>query len=263
MGNVGYTYRLRLSKKKLASAVREHIAESLEQNAKLNEQKEELARQSADIQEKNEDLQKAQQIIELQNHQLTEANQLLERKVRQRTRALNRTMDELRASNAELDYFIYRSAHDLRGPIARINGLSQLIKHLSESPEVIDCLKHLDETIHDMESLLDRLLEILQLKSAEPVWNELDLKKLLVNHLDTWKAKSYLEDSNIQFVGGYWPFVRTDIKLLSRVLDNLIQNSLDFSPKPENLILKFSCEERGTRMLLFIEDNGIGIDSNV
>ncbi len=256
-----YTYRLRRSKKKLAVTVREHVAESLEQNEKLNEQKEELARQSAYIQEKNEDLQKAQQIIELQNHQLTEANQLLERKVRQRTRELQRTMSELKASNAELDYFIYRSAHDLRGPIARMSGLSQLIAHLSESPEVEDCLKHLDATIKNMESLLDRLLEILKLKSAEPVWNELDLKKILQKQLEPWVANGYLQEGNIQFTSEYWPFVRTDMQLLSRVIDNLIQNAIDFSPKRDNLVIKLYCEERSTRVLLFIEDNGIGIST--
>lgn len=254
-----YTWRLRKSKAKLARAVKEHMTESVAKNKVLNQQKEALARQKEYIEERNQELEDAQQIIELQNIQLVEANQFLEEKVKDRTKELKLTMQELSKSHADLDYFIYRSAHDLKGPVARISGLAQIIKHISQDKEVLVCADHLEGTVTGMNTLLSRLLETLELKTAEVILQSTNLKQIITEQLHLWHDQGKITPANIKMTEGDWPYVQTDANLLGKIIGNIIQNAISFQDKKVAMQLSFEYIVYEAGVLLRIKDNGQGI----
>ncbi|MEM9681088.1 MAG: tetratricopeptide repeat protein, partial [Bacteroidota bacterium] len=64
----------------------------------------------------NRELAEAKRIIEQQNN-------VLEEKVRERTKELKEANAALMKSNTDLDNFIYKTSHDIRGPLATLQGM--------------------------------------------------------------------------------------------------------------------------------------------
>jgi light-regulated signal transduction histidine kinase (bacteriophytochrome) len=64
---------------------------------------------------------------------------------------------QLEKSREELDEFIYRAAHDLRGPLATIRGLINLLKHHPTPGEMEDLLRMLDSHTETMDDRLSGL----------------------------------------------------------------------------------------------------------
>lgn len=71
--------------------------------------------------------------------------------------------EEAAARKSEIDSFVYRAAHDLRGPLATIKGLVNLLKRRKDNGEV-DELTHLVE-LH-ANKLDDRLFKLLYMADA-------------------------------------------------------------------------------------------------
>jgi signal transduction histidine kinase len=76
-----------------------------------------------------------------------------------------KNLDEVKALNSklesnreELDRFIYRTAHDLRGPLATIRGLINLLKIRTDNSEVDNILSMLDVNADRLDERLFKLL---------------------------------------------------------------------------------------------------------
>lgn len=67
-----------------------------------------------------------------ENHKLHSENEILEEMVLKRTNELFETMQNLERVSDEFEHFVYRTAHDIMGPIARIKGLCH-VAHLEKA----------------------------------------------------------------------------------------------------------------------------------
>ena len=65
------------------------------------------------------ELENAKRMIAIQNEEL-------KKKISQRTSDVRNAYSQLLATHSELDQFVYRASHDLKGPIARLLGLCQV-----------------------------------------------------------------------------------------------------------------------------------------
>ena len=87
-----------------------------------------LRLQKSELEEQHQALEQARGEIEVMNKRLQAANVNLEQIVDTRTEELRRANSDLVQANENLDLFIYRASHDLRGPIARLKGLAQIAR---------------------------------------------------------------------------------------------------------------------------------------
>ena len=85
-----------------------------------------LEEKGGEIKEKNIELKRIQ-------NELQQTNARLEELVDERTDALKEAVNSLIEVNEDLDTFIYRASHDLLGPIARLKGLSILLRNSQDS----------------------------------------------------------------------------------------------------------------------------------
>ncbi|NJM24744.1 MAG: response regulator [Bacteroidia bacterium] len=72
--------------------------------------------------------------------------------------------EKLLAAIDELELFLYRSSHDLRGPIASISGLINLVKLQPDSPENGSHINRIENQI----AKLERTIQKLGKKSMQP-----------------------------------------------------------------------------------------------
>lgn len=213
----------------------------------------------------NAALSEAKETIEIQNRQLQEAKSMLEDKVAQRTLQLQVANDSLKRVNEELDNFIYKTSHDIRGPLASLKGICNVAIMDVKDPIALDYLHKLDETATKLNIVLTRLLIINQINNTilhpEPInFNEivddvvlLERKKGMPQRLEIKRAI----DSSIQF--------KSDNALIRIVLENLIDNAIKFhndservSPFVDIQIAKIRSEDRDY-LRIHVIDNGIGV----
>jgi tetratricopeptide (TPR) repeat protein len=108
-----------------------------QQNQKMQSLNEEIRSQQEEVTSQRDVLAERNQSIESLNKTVTEINESLEKAVAHRTAAL-------KEQNQRLEEYAFLNAHDLRGPVARILGIINLLEmnHLTdEKPLLLGYLK--------------------------------------------------------------------------------------------------------------------------
>lgn len=97
--------------------------------------------------EKNIELAKLSEEIEQQNIQLKDYNETLEARVYERTKALE-------YQNRQLAEYAYINSHLVRGPLARIIGLTNLISRTPKTAEQQELIENLNQASAELDSVI-------------------------------------------------------------------------------------------------------------
>jgi len=196
------------------------------------------------------------------NSKLQDLNKHLEKKVEERTSSLTRVNNKLMDAIEELDLFVYRAAHDLKGPIKRILGLSKTAEHDCNeliSGKYIEMFKH---TAMGMDRSLSKLLIANSISKYLPHYADVNIERLInknleeiATYLDTTNVSMHLPDSGFT--------IYTNEYLISIILSNLLENALCFSRYADKPEISITCDVFGPYHRLQIKDNGIGIEDSV
>jgi len=170
-------------------------------------------------------------------------------------RTLEKQHDALRRSNRDLEQFAYVASHDLSEPLRVITGYIQLVdkrygEHLDERGHRY--LEHIVDGASRMRTLIDDLLEYSRFLRAAATPGRVDLTRLAE------QVAAELDPGAVEV--RQLPDVWADTGSLTAVLTNLVGNGLKFrSPEVPARVVVSGETERG-RVVLHVDDNGIGID---
>ncbi|HYG37218.1 MAG TPA: 7TM diverse intracellular signaling domain-containing protein [Cytophagales bacterium] len=247
-------------KQKLERMVQERTEEIATQNEELRSQQEQIHFQKEELQVRNIKLELARIKIEERNHQLNLYTQNLEREIESRSSELVKSNQELIDQNHQMEQFSFITAHNLRSPVARIQGLCEVLGIVKENekPYLLEQLmmtsKDLDRVIHD----LTKILEIRKGSSQNFDWIDLEEK--------TVRALSILEDEIKQSKG----VVKYNFEqakqvyglsaYIESILYNLISNAIKYRSPERPPIIEIESKIQDRKIHIFINDNGIGID---
>ena len=169
------TRALRLANQKLEIKVAEKTQEISSQKKQLEVAFHEISEQKNQIQVANKELKKA--------------NVTLEQKVEERTAKLKATLLQLLQTNKELDTFIYRSSHDLKGPISRLIGLVNLAKMENDQESIYRNLHLIQFTAHRMNKMLDKLMNVHSINSESIEYERFNVNEFFRG--SPWAIKRY------------------------------------------------------------------------
>jgi signal transduction histidine kinase len=165
---------------------------------------------------------------------------------------------ELQRLNQEIDKFIYHSSHDLRSPLTTILGLTHLINLDNPGPVVREYNGMIQEQITQLDNLLKSLVNI-TFNNTHPVCEKIDLRKeinlILRDFIHEFK---HVKLSTV--IKGERTFY-SDPSRLHIILKNLISNAFRFqNPHNAKQSIEITALLEKDRLLLDVQDNGIGID---
>ena len=178
----------------------------------------------------------------------------LEDKVQERTQAL-------RASNRELESFVYAVSHDLRAPLRSIIGFSQALEE--DSSEIIgdegrQHLQRVRASALRMGQLIDDLLKLSRISQGELRPRRVDLSAIAekiaeqLRQADPERRVEFDIQPGIQAWG--------DPGLLRIALDNLLGNAWKYTAGCDIARIEFGCRREGERQICHVKDNGAGFD---
>jgi hypothetical protein len=158
--------------------------------------------------------------------------------------------------------FIQLVTHDLKTPVARIQGLTEQLRRSLGSqlrPEDRDLIEHMLSANHELNNFIGSLLELTKLDSQglRVSLQSKDINPLLESVIT--KHRFNARSKNISIITDFEPLfpIRMDSELISKVVSNLIDNAIKYSP--ENTEVFITTRENGDRVAITIRDQGAGI----
>lgn len=175
-------------------------------------------------------------------------------------RALSNTVDQLTQSNDELARFAYVASHDLQEPIRMIGNFTQLLKrnyHDQLDKDGQQYLEICNESATRMQTLISDLLSYARTDSEADTYSEVDMSTALRHTLD--HLTEAIKESNATIDSGPLPTVHFNPPRLTRLLQNLIGNSIKYRQNDIPPAIKISHENRDDCWQISVQDNGIGM----
>ncbi|MCC5931045.1 MAG: tetratricopeptide repeat-containing sensor histidine kinase [Cyclobacteriaceae bacterium] len=222
----------------------------------------ELQLKQLQIEEKNNEIAAQNDMLINQQKIINEINSGLETKVMQRTRELRETVKNLAQQNTSLEQFSFMVSHNLRAPIARMQGLVNLLNitgHHSEETSLM--LKKLDESSAEVDGIIKDLTQIISIrKNHDALKEKIDIKETfekIIAHfreeIDIYHIGIMIEICDNQSISTIRAFFES-------VISNLISNAIKYRDYERPLEIELTHQLKNELHIIKISDNGIGID---
>lgn len=198
-------------------------------------------------------------------NQLEIQNKELDKLVEARTEELNRSNASLRKAMAELDHFIYKTSHDILGPLATLKGITGLALMDVKEPIARDYFQKLDITAAKLNSVLTRLMIVNQINNALLVPVKVNVSQIIESVLVLQRKEVIPARMNVSTFVPPDVEVNSEPQLLSIVLENLIGNAIKYYNQSERVdpFVKITAVVINGQLLVEVLDNGIGISEEM
>ena len=205
--------------------------------------------------------------IVLQELEREREHETLERRVRERTEELTRLNEELTRAKREADEanvsktrFLAAASHDILQPLNAARLYATSLTERAREGEQAQLAENVEASLDAVEEILTTLLDISRLDTGalKPQWSTMrvdDLFGQLAREFGPMAAAKGLDL-------GFAPCslsVRSDRRLLVRLLQNLVSNAVKYTPAGRVLI---GCRRRGGKLRLEVWDTGLGVPAS-
>lgn len=224
-----------------------------------------VQRSNRNIKRVNAKLSEAQGIIQEQNKLLERQNEYLDKEVEAKTADLEKANQSLKQVNDELDNFIYKTSHDIRGPLASLRGMCNVAMLDVKDPVALDYLSKLDLTAERLNTILTRLLIVNQINNSKLNVIDIDLASVIEDVMLLERKRGIPEKINIKIILDEHAKIKSDRELVRIVLENLIDNAIKFYNESERVdsFVEIRSESFGKDgVKIRVIDNGIGISES-
>ncbi len=211
------------------------------------------------IRKSREALQTSNDRLEAANTEITTINDELQSSMAE----LHQANLELTKANELKNDFLNIAAHDLKNPLQIVLGYSDMVKMKMQSHQLdTKGLEKINQSVQRMYALISDLLDTSAIESGEFQLNcrFIDMRILLTDIIDINRKaaadKGQLLKMKIQQEGG----VLGDESKLKQVFDNLVGNSIKFSPRNETIHVMQDIVDN--RIEVSIRDSGPGLSES-
>lgn len=181
---------------------------------------------------------------------------------------INRQFEQLSAVDKERRELLAHLSHDLRTPLASLQGFLQTIQLKKDTLTKQDWQQYIERCLKNAQSLkgfVDQIFELAHLESGEVTvsMESFPLADLLYDMVD--KFSLVASNKNIRFeveLKQEDVKISTDIAKLERILTNLVENALRHTPSGGRICLGAQVDEELGQVSLVIKDSGTGINQD-
>ncbi|NVO84694.1 sensor histidine kinase [Hymenobacter terrestris] len=173
-------------------------------------------------------------------------------------------LDELRTTDALRRELVANISHDLRTPLASIEGYTETIllrQHLLAPAEQQQYLETILKNTHSLKRLISELFELSKLEAHQtvPQPEPFSLPELVHDVVQQLKPSAQTQAVTLRVdpTPAALPFAYADVGLLERVLQNLLDNALRYTPAGGAVSVQVT--PTAGRLALQVRDTGPGI----
>ncbi|MEY2399071.1 MAG: two-component system, OmpR family, sensor histidine kinase VicK [Actinomycetota bacterium] len=157
--------------------------------------------------------------------------------------------------------FLSHVGHELRTPLAGVIGFSELLTRRNMTPEQV---KPLQKEILDSAKKLERIVEMLEFFASSGAGRvnlrleDVDAREVVADVAARWTKATGTKHQIVKRAARSVPKIRADRQWLGRVLDELVDNAVKFSPDGGKITVTVGSGDDG-RVVFAVNDKGIGM----
>jgi Na+/proline symporter/signal transduction histidine kinase len=195
---------------------------------------------------------------------LQRANETLEQRVAARTSELTKLNSELAKAKAEADAanlgktrFIAAASHDILQPLNAARLFTSTLVERERDSGNADLVANVDASLEAVEDILSALLDISRLDAGamKPAVTAFRVSDILDTLGREFALAARERGLGLTIVASRLA-VRSDRKLLRRILQNLISNAIKYTPNGRVLV---GVRRQGSQLRIEVHDTGLGI----
>jgi signal transduction histidine kinase len=247
---------------KLIQELHQTNEELTEKNYEIEAQNQEISAQADNLNESQSKLQRAYEVIEAHKNQLIDQNENLSTELVDINKDLQATNTELIKHNNELRQFSYTVSHNLRGPVASLMGLINLIDQRNLHNENSEIYRHIKTSVNRLDGIIGDLSKIIDIRhDIFHIRQKIDLEAEVREILNGFKKDLDLHQVMIKTDFSKCREIYSVKPMVHSILYNLISNAVKYrahTRRPE-LEIRSSVEKN---YVIEVKDNGLGIDLN-
>lgn len=156
--------------------------------------------------------------------------------------------------------FLSNVSHELRTPLTPIRGFADVLSRRDVAPqEVQRYAGQIVSSAERLERVVTRIVDFAALDSGRMSAHieGIDLSTLIDEVLGEWRRRAPTRQFRRR-VARQLPLVETDHTMLTRCLDELVDNAVKFSGEDDPVIVAASCDDSAVR--LTVRDRGVGFE---
>lgn len=173
---------------------------------------------------------------------------------------LKKIQEDLIFKKNELDTFLYRTPHDLRGPVATLKGLNSIAKMEAQEPSIGLYLKNMEKTVNQLDNIITNLMEVSRIKESALQKQEIDLDVLVNDCISSFRDLPKFAQIDFRIDVKIKTKIYGDLELYRIILQNLIGNAINYARNRVNSFVEISIEDTDFgNIKIIVSDNSEGI----
>ena len=172
-------------------------------------------------------------------------------------------LNEIKEIDKQKDEFSSMISHELKSPLVPILGYCEMLKDDASSkldPHQLDAVDEIFHNAQRLERIIGDVLDAQKLHMNQLTFNKtrLDLGEFLTRLTNEYLPQMLEKQIQFKIKPCGKLILQCDECRLRQVLDNLIQNAIDFVPKKNG---KIECivQKQDESVVFCVKDNGVGI----
>ncbi|GAB4301772.1 MAG: hypothetical protein Fur0034_15920 [Desulfuromonadia bacterium] len=165
----------------------------------------------------------------------------------------------LEAVNRDLEDLCDAISHDLRAPLARLQGYVSILSDVEKSrmgEEGIHSLQRIDATCREIKRILDGLVQVSYYSRCSVVSKPIDLSRIASETASSFSRRD--SGRSVRFVVTPGLVARGDETLMKIVIYHLYENAWKFTKDSPDPSIFFGMASDGGKRVFFVRDNGMG-----
>ncbi|WP_167852022.1 PAS domain-containing sensor histidine kinase [Hymenobacter elongatus] len=181
-------------------------------------------------------------------------------------RELTAANEQLSRTNADLDNFIYTASHDLRTPIANIEGLVYALLELlpataQQATEVQPLLHMMQSAVERFKLTLAQLTDVIRLQASHSQPPEtVDMATLVEDVCADLAPLLTAASPQLVVDVARCPTLSFAPRNLRSIVYNLLSNAVKYRDPSRPVVVELRCHCTETSTFLEVQDNGLGLD---
>jgi len=174
----------------------------------------------------------------------------------------SQNIDHRKMIEQRKDDFIGMASHELKTPVTSLKIFTQILRRQFESDGKKSSVKYLgkmDEQINKLTRLIRELLDVSKISAGKlqissNTFDIIDLTKEIIDYFQETTVQK------IKLVGPAKFMVKADRDRISQVIINLLSNSIKYSPKNSQIIIRIA--KKKSSIEVSVTDEGVGISKD-
>lgn len=176
--------------------------------------------------------------------------------------AFNDMTERLAQALAAQREFVANASHQLRTPLTGLKLRLEAAGLQSDDPQVESELAAAEREADRLAKLLDELLTLARDADRPATGTEIGLREAAEAAEERWAGPAAQAGHRLELAGGPEVCVVSSAHDLAIVLDNLIENALNYSPDGSRVKVEWSAGDGGARLAVLDEGPGVGPDED-